>query len=80
MSDTLPVSDTVSDTGFYAGAVSDTRNHSPKIAVRLAQSGLAWLDGLASETGRSRTDVIKACLQVARMHERELRARLTTGS
>lgn len=47
-----------------------------QLLLRLRPSGVAWLDRLAEETGRSRSEVIRQALGVAKAHEKELLARL----
>lgn len=57
--------------------MSDT--HSPKLAVRLQHPGWTWLNRLVAETGRNRTAVVKACLDVAARYEGEVRALLASN-
>lgn len=41
------------------------------ITVRLAPKGRAWLSDIETKTEASLTDVVKACLAVARRHQSE---------
>lgn len=47
-----------------------------KLLLRLRMSGVEWLDQVAEESGRSRSEVIRASLGVAKAHETELIERL----
>lgn len=70
---------TVSDTtATVSGMVSDTTKHTPRIAVRISPDGIRFADELATETGRSRSDALRALFAVGSAHRPEAVARLAS--
>lgn len=57
--------------------VSDTTAHTPKITLRLKAAGIEFADAIAAETGKSRSDVLRAMFSVASSHRPAVVARLT---
>jgi hypothetical protein len=52
-------------------------DHKVHITLRLRERGLAWIDHLAAENRVTRSEVVRAALQVARVHEKEVKERLS---
>jgi hypothetical protein len=66
----------VSDRTATVERVSDTHEHTPRLSVRLAESGLAHIDGVAAQSGTTRTVVVRAMLATAAAHPREVAAKI----
>lgn len=62
----------------YDQRVPTPDTHSPKVALRLSATGIAYADQLAGETGQSRSAVLRAMFSVATAHRDETIAYLAS--